>query len=364
MRIAITHNFLDNIGGAEKVALTLARELKGDLYSTNVNQEMIRKMGYEEKVHSIGKVPRNAPFRQQLTLLRFRYVKFKQKYNCFIFGGDWSMSCGVKNKPNIWYAHSPIRGIWDLYEHTRNKILPWYQRPFFDVWVKYNRYLNKKYVKEVNILVCNSENVKKRIKKYLGRDARVIHPPIDTNKYEYKKNGDYWLAVNRLISHKRVELQLEAFSRLPNEKLIIVGSYEKAKQFTKYKNKIEKMLPKNVTIINHADDLKVKELYANCKGFITTSEEEDFGMTPIEAMASGKPVIAPAEGGYLETIIDKKTGRLIKNINVEKIVKAIIEINKNPQKYKLECQKQAKKFDTKVFVKKIKEEIEKLTNDN
>lgn len=363
MKIAITHNFLDNIGGAEKVALTLATELKGDLYSTNINQEMIRKMGFDNKVYSIGKVPRNAPFRQQLTLLRFRYVNFKQKYDCFIFGGDWSMSASIKNKPNIWYVHSPIRGIWDLYKHTRNKILPWYQRPFFDVWVKYNRYLNKKYVKEVDTLVCNSENVKERIKKYLGRDARVIYPPIDTKKYKYKSNGNYWLSVNRLISHKRIELQVEAFSKLPEEELIIVGSYEKAKQFLKYKNKIESILPKNVKIINHASDEEIKDLYANCKGFITTSEKEDFGMTPIEAMASGKPVIAPAEGGYLETIIDKKTGRLIKNINSEKIIIAIKEIGKNPRKYKAACQRQAKKFDTKIFVKKIKEEIEKLTND-
>ena len=101
------------------------------------------------------------------------------------------------------------------------------------------------------------------------------------------------------------------------------------------------------------------DLYANCKGFITTSKEEDFGMTPVEAMASGKPVIAPNEGGYKETIINGVTGKLIDNINVEKLVEAIQEIGENPKQYKNTCLRQAKKFDTKVFIKKIKEQINK-----
>jgi len=146
---------------------------------------------------------------------------------------------------------------------------------------------------------------------------------------------------------------------MPKEKLIIVGSYEKAKHFKKYANYIKKMKPKNVRILSWIKEEKLIDLYANCKGFITTSKEEDFGMTSVEAMASGKPVIAPKEGGYKETIIEDVTGKLIDNINVDKLIKAIKEVGKKPETYKDVCLKQAKRFDTKIFIKKIKYQIEK-----
>jgi glycosyltransferase involved in cell wall biosynthesis len=229
----------------------------------------------------------------------------------------------------------------------------------FDVWVKYNRYLNKKYVKHVNKIVCNSENTKIRVKKYLQRDAIVINPPIETTKFYYKKTGDYWLSVNRLITHKRIDMQVKAFKKLPDEKLIIIGSYEKSRHFQAYADYIKKIKPENVEIISWVGQDKLIDLYANCKGFITTSHDEDFGMTPAEAMASGKPVIAPNEGGYKETVINGVTGKLINDICVDKLIETIKEIGKDPEKYKNACLEQAKKFDTKIFIQKIKERIEK-----
>ena len=106
-------------------------------------------------------------------------------------------------------------------------------------------------------------------------------------------------------------------------------------------------------MIGKIDEKELIEMYSNCKGFITTAFYEDFGLTPLEAMASGKPVIAPNEGGYKETIIDGITGKLIDDINPDKLAKAIQEMNnelkKNPLKYKNPCIKQAKKFDTKII---------------
>ncbi len=360
MKIAIFHNYMDNIGGAEKVGLTLARELKADVITTNINRKAIENMGFSDiKIKSIGKIPINAPFKQQFALYKFRKLDLKGKYDFFIIDGDWAMSGVVKNKPNLWYVHSPIREIWDLYEYTRkNLVTPW-KRPLFDLWVKYNRYLNRKYVKHANKIVCNSINTQKRVKKYLKRNAVVINPPIETSKFHYKKTGDYWLSVNRLITHKRIDMQVKAFAKIPKEKLIIIGSYEKSKHFIVYSNYIKKIIPSNVKILSWIGEDELIELYANCKGFITTSKEEDFGMTPVEAMASGKPAIAPNEGGYMETIVNGITGKLIDNVNVEKLVKAIQEVGKNPEKYKKACLKQAKKFDTKIFIRKIKEQINK-----
>jgi len=360
-KIAIFHNYMDNIGGAEIVGLTLARELKADIYTTNIDREKIRKMGFSDvNIISIGKIPINAPYRQQIALWKFRNLNLKDKYDFYIIDGDWAMSGAVLNHPNLWYVHSPIREIWDLYPYIRNNLLNlWVKRFVFDFWVKLNRYLNKKYIKHVQKIVCNSKNTQGRVKKYLKRDSIVINPPIDTSKFYCRKAGNYWLAVNRLYYHKRVDLQVKAFSKLSNEKLIIVGCYENAKHFEEYAKKIMKIKPKNVEILKEIPEAELAELYANCKGFITTAMDEDFGMTPVEAMASGKPVIAANEGGYKETVIDGITGKLINNINEEKLIEAIKEIGKNPKKYKSACLKQAKKFDIKLFIKKIKEQIEK-----
>lgn len=349
---------MDNIGGAEIVSLTLARELKADLYTTNIDKEKIKKMGFSDiNVKSIGKVPLNAPFRQQMTLWRFRRLNLADKYDFYIISGDWAMSGAVNNRPNLWYVHSPIREIWDLYQYTRQNAVPWCLRPLFDIWAKYNRHLNKKYIKHIDNLVCNSQNTKNRIAKYLKQEAVVINPPVETAKYYHNKTGDYWLSVNRLFYHKRVDLQMKAFEKLPNEKLIVVGCYEKSRHFRKYAEYIKKIQPKNVRILHWVNSGRLIELYANCKGFIATAQDEDFGMTLVEAMASGKPVIAPNEGGYKETVIDKSTGRLIDEINPQKLIQAIEEVGKDPESYKDRCIKQAARFNSKIFIDKIKQHI-------
>lgn len=355
---------MDNIGGAEMVSLTLARELNADIYTTNVSSEKIIKMGFEDvlpRILSIGKIPINAPLKQQFALWRFRFLNLESKYDFYIIGGDWAMSGAVNNKPNLWYVHSPIREIWDLYDYVRKNSVPAVIRPIFDVWVHYNRYLNRKYLKSVDSIVCNSKNTQARIKKYLNKIAPVINPPIETFQFKSNKNGTYWLSVNRLLNQKRIDMQLNAFKELSDEKLVIVGSYEQSRHFKQYAEYCQKIKPSNVEIKSWVTREELLELYADCKGFITTSEDEDFGMNVVEAMASGKPVIAPNEGGYKESIVDGKTGILIDNMNVNKLVESIKklrdELAKDPSKYEHSCTEQAQKFDTKVFIDNIKKII-------
>lgn len=358
MKIAVFHNYLDNIGGAEIVSLILARELGADIYTTSIDCDKIKKMGFDCKnIFSIGKIPINAPFRQEFAYWKFRSLNLGKKYDFYIIAGDWAMSGAVHNKPNLWYVHSPTREIWDLYKYTRSNSVAMWQKPIFDIWVMLRRIINRSDVKHVGIFVCNSLNVQRRLKKYLKKDAIVINPPTETSKFYYKKNGSFWLSVNRLLNSKRIDMQIEAFSKIPNEKLIIVGPYEKSRHFVAYAKKCIESKSPNIEIISEITRENLLELYANCKALLTTAQDEDFGMNVVEAMAAGKPVIAPAEGGYLETIINGKTGILIKDISPEKIIQAIKDMSSNLEQYKDACIEQSKKFDTKIFIEKIKNAI-------
>ncbi len=362
MRIAIFHNFMDNIGGAEVVTLTLARELNGDIYTTNINTDHIKEMGFEDiipRIFSIGKIPLQAPWRHQLAFWRFRHLNLKDKYDFYIISGDWAMSGAVLNKPNLWYVHSPLHELWAFKDWIRNTMVAPWKRPAYDLWVWFNRKLTLSYAKHIKNVVANSINTQERVKKYYSKEAVVINPPINTNNFKFKMSGDYWLSVNRIVKHKRIEIQVDAFRKMPNEKLIIVGSYEKnADQFEEYKDEIERALPKNIKILNWVTSEELRNLYANCKGFITTSKAEDFGMTAVEAMSAGKAVIAPNEGGYKETIIHGRTGVLIESIDSEKLAESIRkishELEENPNRYKNESENHASQFDTSVFIKKIK----------
>lgn len=354
---------MDNIGGAEMVTLTLAQELKADIYTTVVDREKIKKMGFENiNIKTIGWIPVNAPFRQQAAQLRFRFLNLKNQYDFYIIAGDWALAGAVNNKPNLWYAYSPPRELWDLYDHMRANVVPWHGRLVFDLWVKYNRRLMRKNIKHANQVVAISNNVKVRIEKFLNHSPKVIYPPVDIEKYYYNKNGDFWLSVNRLFFHKRVEMQMKAFAKMPDQKLVVVGSFERAKHFTDYAKYIYSIKPPNVEILSWVDDKQLLDLYANCKGFITTAIDEDFGLTPVEAMASGKPVVAAAEGGYLETVINGETGILVKDINEEKLVEVIKVVSQDPQKYKEACQKRAKEFDVSVYMKKMRQVVEENYN--
>ncbi len=363
MKVAIFHNYMDNIGGAEVVSLVLAQELGADIYTTNADYTKIKKMGFSgDNVHSIGSIPINAPFRQQLALYKFSALKLTG-YDFYIIAGDWAVSAVNHHRPNLWCAHSPIREIWDLYTYTRNRNVPPHTRWIFDSWVYLNRFLTRRYVKKINVIVSSSITTQKRVKKYLGRDTEVVYPPLFLSKDKLTKKikpGGYWLSVNRLIDHKRVDMQMKAFSQLPDEKLIVVGCSEQSKHFKEYRSYIKRIKPSNVKIFSWVSNEKLMELYAGCKGFITTSKDEDFGLTPVEAMAFGKPVIAPYEGGYRETITSK-TGILIDDINETKLLAAIKKMNaqleKKPNRYEKECLKQAKKFSTSIFINKIKDNI-------
>jgi glycosyltransferase involved in cell wall biosynthesis len=374
MKIAVYHSFLDNIGGAEMVTLSLARGLGADIYTTSLDMDKIDKMGFgdmKKSVYSIGKVPKNAPFRHQLALTKFRFFKPKERYDATIICGDWAISGSINANKSIWYTHSPLHELWFFKDKIKVMHLQPWQKPVFEFWTWMNRFLTKKYVNKVDFFISNSVNTSIRLKKYYGKESVVINPPIDTSAYKNTGNKKYWLSVNRIVKQKRIDLQIEAFENIPDRELVIVGSYEKGNNLSddylkSLKSKIRDI--KNVKIIHWATYEDLINLYANCTGFITTSNNEDFGMTVIEALASGKPVIAPDEGGYTETLSEtnQKTGILIKDINKNKIIEAVRDIESNlkinSNFYTETCQNTSKKYDVHIFINKMKTILDTLNN--
>ncbi len=241
---------------------------------------------------------------------------------------------------------------------------------------------DKEAVSYVQRIIANSQNVKNRITKYYSRNSTIIYPPVKSSSASEYKNIDvpkdpnsdnltrdniltidsFWLSVNRIIPEKRIEMQIEAFKHLPLEKLVVIGGYDSYSR--NYAQELFKECPANVFYIGLVDDTTLSNIYSSCIGLITTAVDEDFGMTAIEAMAAGKPVIAPNEGGYTETVIDGETGILIDTIDSMKIVESIQNISDNirlqPHVYTKKCMERGLEFNQDVFIKKIKREIEDM----
>ncbi|MCX6695643.1 MAG: glycosyltransferase [Candidatus Altiarchaeota archaeon] len=356
MKVAVFHDYFGSVGGGEKVVLTLASHLGADVITTDVDEKTIVKAGYKwTNFISLGDTIKVPPFKQISASLKFALCDFAGKYDFFVFSGNWAHYAAGKHHPNLWYCHTPVRIFYDLYERNV-RAMGFPKMQLAEAWIAPQRLVDQHYASKVGKIVTNSKNTQKRIKKYYGRDSVVIHPPIDTEKYAFRKYGDFWLSVNRLYPEKRVELQFDVFRRLTGEKLVVVGGYNKGDHSEPYARKLLENKPDNVEVLGMVSDEELKDLYSRCKGLLCTAVDEDFGMTPVEAMASGKPVVAVDEGGFRESVIDGSTGRLVK-ADVKSLVSVVKEVGSNPQLFKQACLARAADFDTKLFIAKMKAEM-------
>lgn len=357
MKIVIFHDYFMTIGGAEKLVLILARALGADIITTDLDTSLIKKMGFNDvKIISIGKTIQKPILRQVSSCIRFALCDFHDDYDFFIFSGNWAHFASKKHKPNILYCHTPAKAFYENIDYIQNKSL--LIKLFFKIWIFFHKYLYEYYMNHIQLIVTNSKNTELKVKKYLHRDvAKIIYPPIDCDHYAFQESGNFWLSVNRLYPEKRIELQLDAFKMMPEENLVIVGSYAKNDYISNYAKKLKHDVSKNISFCESITEKEIIALYSRCKGFISTAKDEDFGMAVLEAMASGKPVVCVKEGGYLESVIDKVNGFLVEP-NVHDIVNAVKIISKEPQKYKNACKEQAKKFDISIFIKNMKKVIQ------
>jgi glycosyltransferase involved in cell wall biosynthesis len=344
VRIAIFHDYFGAIGGGERVVIALAKILDADIITTDT--DVIQKIDPSVRVFSLGKTIKIPPFKQISATLKFYFCDFSKKYDFFIFTGNWSHVAAYRHHPNIWYCYTPVRAFYDLYPAFLRR-QNFVTRQMFRCWVYVNRWFDQRSVTHIDRIIAISQNVQNRILHYHHREADMIYPPVDTSLYRCIEYGNFWLSVNRIYPEKRIELQIEAFRQIPEEKLIIVGGYAEGDHASRYAEKIGHNLPPNVTFRGEVTESELRDLYAHCKAHICTAIDEDYGLTPLEAMASGKPVVAVNEGGYRETVTSSE-GLLVES-NVDKIAGAIRFIAKDPARYKEHCFSRAKKFDITEF---------------
>ncbi|MCX6668685.1 MAG: glycosyltransferase [Methanothrix sp.] len=354
MKVAIFLDYIGAIGGGERVALMLARALKGDIITTDANQETVERLGYgDARLISLGKTVKLPPFKQISASLLFATCDFSDEYDFFIFAGNWSHYAAKRHHPNLWYCYTPVRAFYDLRASMISRQPNAIMRFLAMQWIRTHSWFDQRSVKNLDHVVAISATVQRRIKDDHNRSSEVIYPPVDTSKFRCDEYGDFWLSVNRIYPEKRIDLQFEVFRELPEERLVIVGGYAEGDHASRYYGKLVRDIPENVEMRGAISEAELVDLYARCRGLICTAVDEDFGLTPVEAMASGKPVVAVNEGGFKETVVDGKTGMLV-GANRDELARAVKEIAKDPERYKDACIKRAKEFDTPVFLERIR----------
>ncbi|HLB95763.1 MAG TPA: glycosyltransferase [Patescibacteria group bacterium] len=255
---------------------------------------------------------------------------------------------GVKTNSNqlhICYCNTPTRWLWtDSQNYLKTAPIPFFARPLMPTIINALKKWDIKASKRPNYFIANSENVRKRIKKYYHRDSFPIFVPVEAKKFKPTiKKGEYYLMVSRLEPYKKVEMVIEAFKRL-DLPLKIVGFGTKFEE-------LKKSVPKNIKLIGRVSDEKLAKIYQRSIATIFP-QEEDAGIVPLESMAAGRPVIAFAKGGALETVVEGKTGVLFKVQTVGGLIKAIKKFQNRKFNAKI-IRLHAQKFDKELFKKKI-----------
>lgn len=363
MRVAIIHDWLTWMRGGER-CLEVFCELfpQADLYTLiyipgSVSSGIERMEIRTSFIQHLPFSKRN--YRKYLPLFPMAVERFRLKGYDLILSCSHCVAKGIVPPPDaihLSYLLTPMRYAWDMYgEYFGEKKSVWI--PFF---IHYLRMWDVTSSERVDHFLCISNHVKNRIRKYYRREAEVISPPVETRRFRLlNKKEDFFLIVSSFVPYKRIELAIEAFNRT-GYALKIIGSGPEGK-------KLRSMAGPNVEFLGWQRDEAVSDYYSRCRALIFPCEE-DFGIVPLEAMASGKPVIAYARGGALETIIpydqpgpgrDKApTGLFFHEQDVESLIDALVRFDKIEREFDpVAIRNHTLQWDREIFKEKIKKNI-------
>lgn len=358
-KILIIHDRFQFKGGAERLVLILAKSLEADVMTEFwIDAETYPKSEIPHKLYILDSG--DAPwivwryFRAHFNFL-FKTRKIIRQYDTIIFSGNNCLSASINCKrgtKKILYCHSPVRHVFDLWKFAKNEQTKfWKKLIYYDIGAWGIRFVYWLGLKKMDLVVANSENIKSRLQNFIHQKTDcVIYPPIQTNKFKWLSQGDYYLSNARVERLKRIPDIILAFQKMPAKKLIVVSGGPDLE-------KIKTMASdyKNIKIVGWVSDEEMANYVGNCIATIYIPINEDFGMTPLESMSAGKPCIGVFEGGLKETIIDRLTGKFVpENYTIEDIVKAVEWLTpEQALKMRADCEMQAQKFSEEKFIEKM-----------
>lgn len=332
MKSVVIHDWLINMAGSEKVLKSILEIFSSELFvlfksDENVNNSVFNK--YNIKTSFIQSILFNKNrYRYYLPLFFLGIKSFNLSKYELIISSSHCVAKGIKKNKNqihICYCHTPVRYAWDLENNYKKDMkfpLKWIFSRFMNFMRKWDIENNN-----VDFFIANSFFVKDRIKKIYNKDSQVIYPPVDTDFFSLDENKDnYYITVSRMVPYKRMDIVVEAFSKMTDKKLIVIGTGPE-------EEKLLKMKKSNMVFIKTLSDEKLKTFLQQAKAFIFAGIE-DFGILPIEAMSCGTPVIAYGKGGVSETVIDKKTGIFFHYQHKDSLIEAVKEFEKMKFDYK------------------------------
>jgi glycosyltransferase involved in cell wall biosynthesis len=354
MRVALVHDYLNQYGGAERVleafceiwpqapifTLVYSRERTGYAFDgRKIRCSFLQKVPLVKKYHR--------PF---LMLMPLGIEQFDLSKYDLVISDSASFAKGVITHPktlHICYCHTPTRYVWDdSHKYIKEFAYPSLIKKMVPSFLNYLRVWDEAASARPDKYLANSQFVARRIKKYYNREAQVIYPPVKTkNFYLADCPKNYFLLLARFLPYKKVDLAIEAFNRLGWPLKIIGDGPEK--------KRLKKMAKPNIEFVGLVSDAELKNYFANCRAFVFP-QEEDFGITAIEAMSAGRPVVAFRAGGALEFIKENETGIFFEEQSVDALVEALKKIEK--MKFNSQAiREHALQFDSENFKKKIKE---------
>lgn len=326
MKVAIVHDWFNEIGGAEKVVKELlVCYPDADLYCLFDFFNDQKRSKYLSNKQTKRTFIQYIPFAKKF--YRFLFPFFPKAIEQLdlsgydlIISSSYCVAKGVKkdkNQLHICYCHSPVRYAWDLKQDYLNEVKESLTRKLFSFLLERLKNWDKESTYRVDHFIANSQNVASRIQQNYNRTATVIYPPVDIDKFEPEHHkSNYYITVSRLVSYKKTELLIKAFKELPHLKLLVAGAGPT-------KERLKRMAPENVELLGYIESNKLTQLIKGAKAFVAAANE-DFGITIVEAQACGTPVIVPYLGGYKESVTNR-TGLFFKDQTVESIKNALKE---------------------------------------
>ncbi|OQW93126.1 MAG: glycosyl transferase family 1 [Beggiatoa sp. IS2] len=358
MKTIILHDYFESAEGGGRLSSVLAQGLHADLaYGfARPHHPFVQGADHQPTERDLKAYSALPLWRQfKLTQAFIHRTHFLKDYHTVIYSGFYTPLAVLQHLsgPNILYCHTPPRFIYDQRDFYLNSLSPWL-RPALQAFIHYLQPRYENAITQMTTIVANSENVRKRIRYYLGQESIVVYPPCDTHRFTWRGQGHYYLSTARLDPLKRVDLIVQAFLQMPDKHLIITSGGSELLRLRKLAR-----YASHIHFTGWIDDLQLADLIGNAIATLYLPKDEDFGMSPLESMSAGKPVIGVAEGGLLETIIERETGLLLSPPpTVSAICEAVLTLT--PQ-YALTlrqaCEQQAHRFRTERFLREMRNMI-------